>query len=187
MNSWRSLSVKQEEMLLYIVRNCFHFFINFSEYLRQQDSVWGIKLYTSDVIMSWDLLVWSGMTLVPLPQKTSSVATPQIIWERPGSAAGQAGRAGLCFGRWLGLRLGLQQTQQHAVPPRGAAETAEGRGGRNRPETSKDPRQIKGSPLLARSPVCLPVRPCEPEEQRFSPAFSGHMKMLYGSCIKAIV
>ncbi len=98
------------------------------------------------------------LTLTPLPQKTPSVTTPQIIWERPSRAIRQAGCPELRFGRWLGLRLwlrlGLQQTQQHTVPPRGAAETAEGRGGRYRPETSEDPRQINGSPLLACSPAC---------------------------------
>ncbi len=135
------------------------------------------------------------LTLTPLPQKTPSVTTPQIIWERPSHAIRQAGCPELRFGRWLGLRLwlrlGLQQTQQHTVPPRGAAETAEGRGGRYRPETSEDPRQINGSPLLACSPVCLPVRPRELGQpmwlERFSPAFNGHVKMLFGSCIKAIV
>lgn len=101
------------------------------------------------------------LTPFPLPQKTSSVTYPQIIWERPSSAIGQAGCPGLRFSRWLRL----QQAEQHTLPPRGAAEAAEGCGGRYRPETSKDPCQVKGSPLLACSPVCLPVRPCEPEEQ----------------------
>lgn len=110
------------------------------------------------------------LTLAPFPQKTSSFTTPQVIWERPSSAIGQDSHPGLNFSRWLGLqlRLRVQQTQQHTVPPRGAAETTEGRGGRHRPETCKDPHQINRNLLLACSPACQSACLCGLVSQRNS-------------------
>lgn len=80
-----------------------------------------------------------------LSQKAASVAA-QILWEGSGGAGGQAGGPGLGFGR------GLQQARQHAVAPRGAAEAAEGCGGRHRPETGEDPYEV--GPDVFSSPVC---------------------------------
>lgn len=95
------------------------------------------------------------LTLDCLSQKTSSITAIQVIWESPSGTIRQASRSRLCWGGQLGLqlRVKLQQTQQHTVPPRGAPETTEGRGRRHCPETSEDPCQIEESPLL----TCLPA------------------------------
>lgn len=95
------------------------------------------------------------LTLNCVSQKTSSITALQVIWESPSGTIRQASRPRLCWGGQLGLqlRVKLQQTQQHTVPPRGAPETAEGRGRRHCPETSEDPCQIEESPRL----TCLPA------------------------------
>ncbi|MEQ2216372.1 hypothetical protein XENOCAPTIV_015314, partial [Xenoophorus captivus] len=74
--------------------------------------------------------------------ETSSVSSTKVIWERSSCPFEQAPRPGLCSHCQLYLWVEFRQSQQHPVPSRGAAETAEGRGGRHRPETSKDSRQI---------------------------------------------
>lgn len=115
-------------------------------------------------------------------QKTSSVTAAQVFWQRPSGAIRQTHASQLSLS--LSRRLGLQQTQQHTVPPRGAAETAEGRGRRYCPKASEDPRKVERAP-----PACWPAQRREPASVRITgpsvpppPTISGRVKMLYGSC-----